>query len=329
MKFTEILEQFRTLGGTANNIELRYGKFGRGLFPINPRLPVQIKVPAHLLVSSDWLYLNNQNHLRIKKSSGLDQAFIAFYEAYQQHFGWSVGGLEELISHHHNLSTLSKRLQQYLLLFGWLKSDFDNKSIKNYLNDYFIGRQIRIENESRLMPILELINHSADSQQYQVDNGVSVSGKFKTEVFTCYHGGVDALHFYRNYHFPTASNTVLSCDVKIEVPKLGTINISRLDAVIDIKDGIITPKIIKKRSEIRVSFLELTSNKNNMYPRKLFAERMQPYGFDAFTANSVFEGLLEHNRKALADLINECKLSYNKIAKDIELIATSQLKLLE
>lgn len=154
MKFTEILEQFRVLGGTANNIELRHGQFGRGIFPIDPRLPVQIKVPAHLLVSPDWLFLDHQNHLRIKKSAGLDPAFTAFYEAYQQCFGWSSGGLDALTSYHRDISRLSKSLKQYLLLFGWPKSDFDHKSIKNHLNDYFISRQIRIDNESRLMPIV-------------------------------------------------------------------------------------------------------------------------------------------------------------------------------
>jgi hypothetical protein len=179
------------------------------------------------------------------------------------------------------------------------------------------------------MPIVELINHSPDGQQFLEDKGISVAGTFKTEVFTCYHGGFDALHFYRNYHFPATSTTVLSCDVKIDVPKVGTINISRFDAVIDIKDGVIIPQITKKRSEIRISFLELVNNKKTLSPRKLFAERMQPFGLDVANSNAIFDGLIEHNHKALTNLINECKLSENKIAQDIKLIATSQLKLLE
>lgn len=328
MKFEEILEKFRALGGVADNVELRIGQHGRGIFPIKSNLPIKIITPTHLLISPSWLKLDRENHIRVNPKLVLDPDFVDFYETYQQHFGWSNGGLESLASYHSDLVKLSKNLKQYLLLFGWTKSDFDHKSTKNHLNDYFISRQIRIENESWLMPIVELINHSPDGQQFLEDKGVSVAGTFKTEVFTCYHGGFDALHFYRNYHFIAVPTTVLSCDVKIEVPKLGTINISRFDALIDIKDGVITPQINKKRSEIRISFLELINNKKTLSPSRLFAERMQPYGFDVATANAVFDGLVEHNRKALADLINECKLSDNKIAKDIEFIATSQLKLL-
>jgi hypothetical protein len=56
---------------------------------------------------------------------------------------------------------------------------------------------------------------------------------------------------------------------------------------------------------------------------------MQPFGLDVANSNAIFDGLIEHNHKALTNLINECKLSENKIAQDIKLIATSQLKLLE
>ena len=99
--------------------------------------------------------------------------------------------------------------------------------------------------------------------------------------------------------------------------------------MIDIKDGVIIPQITKKRSEIRISFLELVNNKKTLSPRKLFVERMQPFGLDVANSNAIFDGLIEHNRKALTNLINECKVIDNKIAKDIKLIAISQLKLLE
>ncbi len=329
MKFEEILEKFRALGGVADNVELRIGQHGRGIFPIKSNLPIKIITPTHLLISPSWLKLDRENHIRINPKLVLDPDFVDFYETYQKHFGWSNGGLESLASYHSDLGKLSKNLKQYLLLFGWTKSDFDHKSTKNHLNDYFISRQIRIENESWLMPIVELSNHSSEGQQYLADKGISVAGTFKTEVLTCYHGSFDALHFYRNYHFPAASTTVLSCDVKIDIPKVGTINISRFDAVIDIKDGVITPKITKKSSEIRISFLELVNNKNTLSPRELFAERMQPFGLDVTNSNAIFDGLIEHNRKALTNLINECMVSDNKIAQDIKLIATSQLNLLE
>ena len=42
----DMLDEFRALGGTADNIQLGQGQFGRGLFPIDPGAPIAILGPA-------------------------------------------------------------------------------------------------------------------------------------------------------------------------------------------------------------------------------------------------------------------------------------------
>ena len=55
--WNELLEEFRALGGTAENIRLGRGEFGRGLFPIEPGKPVAIHIPNNLLVPvGDWVF---------------------------------------------------------------------------------------------------------------------------------------------------------------------------------------------------------------------------------------------------------------------------------
>jgi len=328
MNFSEILRKFEDLGGIANNIELREGEFGRGLFSKNPTLPVKISVPTHLLVSPGSVNLNDKNQIQIKQKSALDPVFIDFYESYHNFFGWSNFGYREINEFHNELMALPKNLKQYLLLFGWKITDFDQKSNKELLNDYFISRQIRIKNESRLMPILELINHSNSGKEYIADEGVTVEGIFKDEVLTCYHGNFDAFHFFKNYHFTSNSSVVLSCDVKIDVPKIGIINISRFDSEIEVKDEIVIPKITKKNSEIQISFLDLSNGKTGSNPREIFITRMAEFNINKTTSNTIFDGLIDHNRKALSSLINECNLIKSSIAKQIQLIAANQLKAL-
>src|SRR6266480_2604064 len=46
----ELLDEFRALGGTADNIRLGDGQFGRGLFPVDGTKPVAIHIPDSLLV---------------------------------------------------------------------------------------------------------------------------------------------------------------------------------------------------------------------------------------------------------------------------------------
>jgi hypothetical protein len=328
MIFAEILEKFRTLGGVADNVELRHGEYGRGIFPINPNLPIKIITPTHLLVSPNWLKLDRENHIRINPKLGLDPAFVDFYESYQKFFGWSNVGINELSDYHNDLVKLPKSIKQFLLLFGWHNSDFDKKNITYYLNEYLASRQIRIGNESKLMPIIELINHSPDGKQYLASDGVKFAGTFKGEVLASYHGSFDAIHFFRIYHFNSESTTVLSCDVKIDVPDLGLINIARFDAMVDIKDGVITPRMVKKKNGIQIDFLELVNNKNKLLPRKVFIDGLSQFNVSLLVANQIFDGLIEHNRKAYTDFINECRLSDNKVAKQLEYIALNQLKLL-
>jgi hypothetical protein len=113
------------------------------------------------------------------------------------------------------------------------------------------------------------------------------------------------------------------------VPDIGTINISRFDSTFDIKDGVIRSKITKNNSEINISFLELVSDGKITSPRKEFADRMHEFHLPAHTSNEIFDGLIIHNRKALEDMIVECKLSSNRIAKELESIAVKQLELLK
>ncbi|QVL46357.1 MAG: hypothetical protein KFB94_04500 [Methylophilaceae bacterium] len=328
MIFAEILEKFRALGGVADNVELRHGEYGRGIFPKNPNLPIKIITPTHLLVSPSWLKLDRENHIRINPKLGLDPAFVDFYESYQKFFGWSNVGINELSDYHNDLVKLPKSIKQFLLLFGWQNTDFDKKNITCYLNEYLASRQIRIGNESKLMPIIELINHSPDGKQYLASEGVKFVGTFKGEVLASYHGSFDAIHFFRIYHFNSQSTTVLSCDVKIDVPDLGLINISRFDAMVDIKDGVITPRMLKNKNGIQIDFVELVNNKNKLSPRKVFIDGLSQFNVTLLVANQIFDGLIEHNRRAYADFISECRLSDNKVAKQLESIALNQLKLL-
>ena len=53
----EFLDEFRQLGGRAENAMQRKGKFGLGIFPIDPSKPVDLFVPSNLLVATDNIEL--------------------------------------------------------------------------------------------------------------------------------------------------------------------------------------------------------------------------------------------------------------------------------
>ena len=330
MKFTEILEQFCALGGTANNIELRYGSFGKGLFPIDPKLPIKIVAPNNTLISPNWIKLNNKNQIRFKFRSKfkLDSKLVNFFEQYQDFFGWGDGGLSEVQGRHLELKALPEKIKQLLLCLGWVEYDFNEKNPKEYLKTYFISRQIGIKGESKIMPIFDLINHSPKGNSYIVDSGVMFEGIFKDELLANYHRNLDAFHFYRNYGVPSESSLILSCDVKIEIPDFTIIKISRLDNTISSENGLLKPKITAIDSEIHISFLEISDKTGSELPRKNFIEQMQKFNIPKAELIKIFDGLIDHNIKMRKDLIAQSKYCLYKIARDIEQIAAEQLNAL-
>ena len=62
MSAVELLSQYRALGGVADNVQLRQGPHGWGLFVVDPGQPVRVFTPAHLLIANVlvvWAFLGS------------------------------------------------------------------------------------------------------------------------------------------------------------------------------------------------------------------------------------------------------------------------------
>ena len=328
MEFTETLEKFRSLGGVVDNIELRVGKRGRGLFSINPNLPVVIYTPEHLLISPDWIYLDKNNQIKLYPKSMLNADIVNFYEEYQRFIGWGAGGFDHIKHHQRELQSLPDRLKNFLLLFGWPESFMQNLTPEYCLYKYFISRQIRIDSASKLMPIAELINHAPVGTQYIIERGVKLTGLFKNEVLASYHSNIDGFHFFINYHFPSLTKSALSCNVVINIPDHGSLHISRQDQLVEFRGKNRFPSVTKKNTEIHLSFLEIANKNSPALPRKTFISIMNVHNIPKNIATEIFDGLQEHNRQVLIDFIRECDHANKKITADLNIVATNQLAIL-
>lgn len=87
MNYSEILKEFRMLGGIANNIELREGIHGNGIYPEDPKKAIEIAIPPHLLISLNLLKLDRYNQVKVIEKTAIAPKIIDFYEKYQQFFG--------------------------------------------------------------------------------------------------------------------------------------------------------------------------------------------------------------------------------------------------
>ena len=101
-----LLSEFRRLGGIADNVCLKEGEYGRGIFSVNPSLKARIFTPSKLLVKKDDIYLED-NKLRIKKDKEYNQEIRNFFNFYQDNFSWGSGGKETIELFEKGLSSVS------------------------------------------------------------------------------------------------------------------------------------------------------------------------------------------------------------------------------
>jgi hypothetical protein len=79
--WNQLVDEFRALGGTIENVQLAEGPLGRGLFPVDPAQPFLIRIPENLLVKScDIAFENGAPKVAAGAATGPCER--QFYEGY-------------------------------------------------------------------------------------------------------------------------------------------------------------------------------------------------------------------------------------------------------
>ena len=168
--------------------------------------------------------------------------------------------------------------------------------------------EIAVNGHSRLMPVLELINHAPDGAPYVVDQGISLRGRFTDEVWACYRRQMDGFHFFFNYHFASPCRVVLSCAVTIELPGLGVLRIGRDDGQVEHRQGASWPRVTTHPGEIQLSFVALANQDAPTQPREVFVRLMAEHGLPTARGHELFDGLIAHHRQVLLAFIQACEV---------------------
>ena len=326
MEFKEILVEFRALGGIANNIDCRQAKNGRGLFAIKPDLPIQLHCPPNLLIERQYIQLDDQKHIQVSEKANANKHLKSFYEKFHKHFGWSAGGLNQIRDFHNELVLLPKDIKEFLAILGWHETSFHELNDGKLLEHYLMSHQIDINSKPMIMPIIEMINHSSNGNNYIIEDGIKFNGNFKDELFANYNCNIDMFHFYRNYHFVSPTNYLLSCDVSFDFPSIGRVFISRFDNILNQEDSLKTPQFKKSNNQLSISFVELSNKQGNARP--IFVKLMQSNNISSTKANEIFDGLIEHNKQVLDAFLAECNKSDGRIIEDLKTIAKIHLQIL-
>ena len=271
----ETLHKFTKFGGLAENVKLGTGKFGRGIFAIDQKKLVKLQVPKQLLVPVDWLELDDFGRPILTSECDWDIEKKEFYLEYLHNYGLNDELIKELMGKQLALFNIPIQIKEMLLNYGVDKDFCCEPSFKAALATFKHSRRINIKDKLYLMPVVELVNHSA-SAKYGFTHlpYVGMAGKFKDEILVNYSVNYDALDFYRVYGFSEIRPYSFSGSSRLNIGSV-TLNIARSWNIYQEVGKVRAPKLQFNGQVIDLSFLLLANTKHKSSPKIIFNQLMQ------------------------------------------------------
>ena len=319
----DLLEEFRALGGTAENIRLGHGPFGRGIFPVDPAKPVAIQIPDNLLVASkDMVFVNGVP--RVGPAASVNDRERAWLDRYQQDFAWSGGGGGDEIKRLYEMAgELSAELRallftKYVCGF-WFAEPTDELLQQRYFQTRTITHPKR--RLSVVMPLIEMVNHGEGSR-YDLSAGVALRGSFPGEVLVQY-ADLDSFDFFRQW------GIVTPCPAAFSLAIQGKIGATPLHIGQDFNARVTServwiPDLSKQDGIVRLPFLLIGNGKAPRLPKGIFYRLMRDAGYKGFEES--FDMICHTNRLHFLTLLEELEPFDLPIARMLRSVAVYQLR---
>ena len=258
----EMIEEFRALGGIADNVHLGTGPLGRGLFALDAARPAHIHVPSNLLFDAENIIFEN-GMLRVKGKSKTPTREEKFFEAFENTFSWGAGGRSDCEAKIKLFDSVPEPIVK-LITTEFVKNNlFRGHGPDAAEKRFTASRKIRIKDgRSVLMPVLELANHDVSGKPFTFSSGLSLKGVFTSEILARYNV-TDPLGAFFTWGFPSNSFHAYSLPLSLSSGTRKLI-IKRDMSEKELLGKFMAPKISKRDGNIIFSHLMIGNAK---YPR--------------------------------------------------------------
>jgi hypothetical protein len=314
----EMLDEFRALGGTAENIRLGEGALGRGIFTIDPSKPVAIRIPPNLLMEiADAAFENGA--FRVRAGSGIGAREKAFLESYEERFSWGGGGREDIAQVFEQAQALPAELRERLRAEFRCGDWFGAVTSKAIEECFLASRCIGWRGRMVVMPIVELANHG-DGADYDTANGVSLAGTFAHEVLVRY-SRIDSYGLFLNWGFAYPQPQAVSIALG------GTIGGARLRIVRDLSEFHVPgrpPRLTNIDGTATLDFLTLGDRLHPRRCRGVFYKLAREAGLGGF--EEAFDTIQHANRLHFLKLLAAVEGFEVPIAHTLRRMARHQLE---
>ena len=322
-RWDTLVEGFRSFGGTANNVIQREGALGLGLFPIDQSQPVELRVPDHLLVSTDNLELRD-GAVAIKDASLHPEGFAKWYEGFQADYSWGAEARRSIKIFEDGLKSLPNPLQRKLQNINLLDITKRCPGIneeQELFQRFIATRRINIRGKNVMMPMIELTNHSPIQSSWIIDKkSVAIQGKYDGEILAKYSVS-DPLTRYLQYGFNCKEPLGFSLEIKLihrgqEILIEGGINYAHNKPI----------NTTKQNQKIIFSKPLLSSYYNPRMPKKLFKQSCRL--LKTIDAYELFDQIHQRNRLILINIIKDLKQNNGNTNNELISACLDQLDVL-
>ncbi|MFT5722154.1 MAG: hypothetical protein ACI9W6_002478 [Motiliproteus sp.] len=322
----ELCNAFRAVGGIVDNVSLRSQNSNRSLFTCDPSKPIQIHLPTSLQVPIEDVELEG-NSLSLRKGSNFSKAYKDFFRRYHQFTSWSQGGRKDIEDFFYQMQALPEPIKTVLEHKFNFKPYLNGGDDSAVLKRFIASRTIHINQQTVMMPMLELANHSASGLPYNISKGITISGHVESEILAFYSIS-DSWNKFSNYGFATPERYAFSQGYNIKNNQNSdSINVQKqISASKKAAKELAAPLVTKKGTSVDISYIMLGDRNHPSAPKDVFDKVIKEaigQGADEF-----FERLAYKNKINFLTLLAACEDHEGPMISTLRKVCRYQLEAL-
>ncbi|KGG27817.1 MULTISPECIES: hypothetical protein [unclassified Prochlorococcus] len=307
----QILIDFRDLGGIAENVDLREGQYGRGLFPLDPELPSKIQVPENLLIHSKYLYIDSKE-IKIDSESPCTPETRKFIDNYLESIAFEASVWDVINGFEDGLRKLPLEVINILENLGALdlktrhKGNWEEVIFSNFIQSRFVD----YKKGKYLAPIFELINHNHNFQTFSTNGSAGLSTEKKKgdhEFLHSYSKGNDPIRMFFGYGFSSKEPFAFSFPI--------VINVSTTKKPVRIQGGSGIEGLIhlqNQDNELLLDYLPIGNKFDPTFPIRQLTATLKP--FPEYKPREILNKAFTSNQEEICNLLLKLDQSNSKIS---------------
>ena len=307
----QILIEFRALGGVAENIDLRKGAYGRGIFPLDPELPSKIQVPEDLLINAKYLHIDSKE-IKINRDSPYTPETKIFIDNYLKSIAFEACIWDEINEFEDGLRELPFEVIKLLENLGALdlKARHKGNWQEVIFNNFIQSRFIDYKNQKCLAPIFELVNHNHNFQTFSTNANSGISTEKRKgdhEFLHSYSKGNDPIRMFFGYGF--SSNEPFAFSFPI------TINVSTTKKPVRIQGGSGIEGLIhlqNQDNELLLDYLPIGNKFDPTFPIRQLTATLKP--FPEYKPREILNKAFTSNQEEICNLLLKLDQSNSRIS---------------